>query len=46
MNDSHQGQPHAAIYARVSTEDQGNGFCIPTQMGACQAMAPRDTEHC
>jgi hypothetical protein len=25
----------AAIYARVSTEDQGKGFSFPTQIEAC-----------
>ncbi len=35
--------PHyAAIYARVSTEDQGKGFSIPTQLEACQKLAQRD----
>jgi site-specific DNA recombinase len=29
----------AAIYARVSTEDQGKGFSIPTQIDACQQLA-------
>src|SRR5712691_7235244 len=29
----------AAIYARVSTEDQGKGFSLPTQIDACQALA-------
>jgi site-specific DNA recombinase len=33
---------YAAIYARVSTEDQGNGFSIPTQIEACQKLAERD----
>jgi site-specific DNA recombinase len=32
----------AAIYARVSTEDQGKGFSIPTQIEACQKMAERE----
>lgn len=32
----------AAIYARVSTEDQGKGFSIPTQVDACQALAQRE----
>jgi hypothetical protein len=26
----------AAIYARASTEDQGKGYSIPTQIEACQ----------
>jgi site-specific DNA recombinase len=30
---------YAAIYARVSTEDQGKGFSIPTQLEACQKLA-------
>jgi site-specific DNA recombinase len=29
----------AAIYARVSTEDQGKGFSIPTQIDACRQLA-------
>src|SRR5262244_1161834 len=29
----------AAIYARVSTEDQGKGYSIPTQIQACQKLA-------
>jgi site-specific DNA recombinase len=32
----------AAIYARVSTEDQGKGFSIPTQIEACQKLAVRE----
>jgi site-specific DNA recombinase len=32
----------AAIYARVSTEDQGKGFSIPTQIDACQKLAERE----
>jgi site-specific DNA recombinase len=32
----------AAIYARVSTEDQGKGFSIPTQIEACQKVAERE----
>jgi Resolvase, N terminal domain len=31
----------AAMYARVSTEDQGKGFSIPTQIEACQELAAR-----
>jgi hypothetical protein len=30
---------YAALYARVSTEDQGKGFSIPTQIDACQRLA-------
>jgi site-specific DNA recombinase len=37
---SHSG--YAAIYARVSTEDQGKGFSIPTQIEACQKLADRE----
>jgi site-specific DNA recombinase len=33
---------YAAIYARVSTEDQGKGFSIPTQNEACQQLATRE----
>jgi len=32
----------AAIYARVSKEDQGKGYSIPTQIEACQALAQRE----
>jgi site-specific DNA recombinase len=32
----------AAIYARVSTEDQGKGFSIPTQIEAGQKLADRE----
>jgi site-specific DNA recombinase len=32
----------AAIYARVSTEDQGKGFSIPTQIEACQKLADHE----
>jgi site-specific DNA recombinase len=35
----------AAIYARVSTEDQGKNFSIPTQLAACQALAQREGLH-
>jgi site-specific DNA recombinase len=33
---------YAAVYARVSTEDQGKGFSIPTQLEACQKLAARE----
>jgi site-specific DNA recombinase len=33
---------YAAIYPRVSTEDQGKGFSIPTQIEACQLLATRE----
>jgi site-specific DNA recombinase len=33
---------YAAIYVRVSTEDQGKGFSIPTQLEACQKLAERE----
>jgi site-specific DNA recombinase len=29
----------AAIYARVSTDDQGRGYSLPTQIEACQQLA-------
>jgi len=32
----------AAIYARVSTEDQVKGFSIPTQLEACRKLADHD----
>jgi site-specific DNA recombinase len=40
--DHSQEGPYAAIYARVSTEDQGKGFSIPTQIEACQKLAERE----
>jgi hypothetical protein len=33
---------YAAVYARVSTEDQGKGFSIPTQLEACQKLAAQE----
>jgi DNA invertase Pin-like site-specific DNA recombinase len=33
---------YAAIYARVSTEDQGKGFSLPTEIEACQRLAERE----
>jgi DNA invertase Pin-like site-specific DNA recombinase len=33
---------YAAIYARVSTEDQGKGFSIPMQKEACQRLAAHE----
>ena len=41
MDTNRNGQAYAAIYARVSTEDQGKGFSIPTQIEACQKLAER-----
>ena len=38
LNRNHDAQ-YAAIYARVSTEDQGKGYSIPTQIEACQKLA-------
>jgi site-specific DNA recombinase len=32
---------YGAIYVRVSTEDQGKGFSIPTQLEACRKLADR-----
>lgn len=32
----------AAIYARVSSEDQGKGFSLPTQVEACLELAKRE----
>jgi predicted site-specific integrase-resolvase len=33
----------AAIYARVSTTDQADqGYCLPAQIEACQAMAQQE----
>jgi DNA invertase Pin-like site-specific DNA recombinase len=33
---------YAAIYARVSTEDQGKGFSLPTEIEACQKLADHE----
>jgi len=33
------GTKRAAIYARVSTEDQGRGYSLPTQLEACRRYA-------
>jgi site-specific DNA recombinase len=35
----------AAIYARVSTEDQGKGYSIPTQIESCQRLAKHEGYH-
>jgi Resolvase, N terminal domain len=43
MNNSRNVQAYAAIYARVSTEDLGKGFSIPTQIEACQKLAERES---
>lgn len=37
----HAGPRYAAIYARVSSEDQVKGFSIPTQIESCHALAKR-----
>jgi hypothetical protein len=42
---SNHGRAHAAIYARVSTEDRGKGFSIPTQIDACQKLTDRCHQH-
>jgi site-specific DNA recombinase len=36
------GQRIAAIYARVSSEDQVKGYSIPTQIDACQRLAQQE----
>jgi len=38
----HPGQPLAAIYARVSTEDQGKGFSLPTQIDGARQLLERE----
>jgi site-specific DNA recombinase len=38
-------QKTAAIYVRVSTEDQGKGYSIPTQIEACQRLAQQEGYH-
>jgi Resolvase, N terminal domain len=40
--DHSQDGRYAAIYARVSTEDQGKGFSIPTQIEAGQKLAANE----
>ena len=42
MKNSADHTRYAAIYARVSTEDQVKGFSIPTQLEACQKLAERE----
>jgi DNA invertase Pin-like site-specific DNA recombinase len=42
MANNQNGQASAAIYARVSTEDQGKGFSIPTQIETGQKLAERE----
>jgi site-specific DNA recombinase len=42
-HDDTAGSAIAAIYARVSTEDQGKGFSIPTQIEACQKLAAHES---
>src|SRR5919109_1421838 len=42
MTNNQNWQAYAAIYARVSTEDQGKGFSIPTQIEAGQKLAERE----
>jgi len=37
-----EGQPVAAIYARVSTEDQGKGYSLPTQIASCRQLLQRE----
>jgi site-specific DNA recombinase len=39
MQDTPGASVHAAIYARVSTEDQGKGYSIETQIAGCQRYA-------
>jgi hypothetical protein len=34
---------YAAIYARASTEDQGRGYSIPTQIEGCQKLMETET---
>jgi site-specific DNA recombinase len=38
-------EKYAAIYARVSTEDQGKGYSIPTQIEACRRLAQHEGYH-
>jgi site-specific DNA recombinase len=35
----------AAIYVRVSTEDQGKGYSLPTQIEGCQRLAQQEGSH-
>jgi len=37
-----EGNMHAVIYARVSTEEQGDNFSIPAQLAACREYAERN----
>jgi site-specific DNA recombinase len=36
---------YAAIYARVSTEDQADGYSLPSQVDACQKLAAQHGYH-
>jgi site-specific DNA recombinase len=36
---------YAAIYARVSTEDQADGYSLPSQIDACQKLAAQHGYH-
>jgi len=38
-SNGYPGVRYAAIYARISTEDQGKGASIPTQLEACRKLA-------
>jgi site-specific DNA recombinase len=42
LHSTHAAGRLAAIYARVSTEDQGKGYSIPTQIEACQRLAQQE----
>jgi hypothetical protein len=42
MHNSHQRQAQATIIARISTEDQGKGFSIPTRLKAGRRLTGRE----
>ena len=42
QNSNRSDHRYAAIYCRVSTDDQRPGFSIPTQIEACQKLAARE----
>ena len=42
QNSNRSDHRYAAIYCRVSTDEQVKGFSIPTQIEACQKLAAHE----
>ena len=42
MNPEHNGQAYAAMYARISTEDQGKGFSFPHRSKPAEKLAEHE----